>query len=66
MSALADYYSENGDAALTEEGIKEALGDAGLEVDQGFIDSILANKDATRELIAEMAANTAANEALNL
>jgi hypothetical protein len=30
---LAEYYGENGDAAFTEEGMKQALENAGLEVD---------------------------------
>ena len=64
-AALAKYYGENGDAAFTEEGMKKALEEAGLEVDQSYIDSLLENKDATKELITTMHANTEANKALN-
>ena len=50
---MAEYYGKNGDAAFTEEGMKQAFADAGLEWNQALADSMLADENiaATRELI---------------
>lgn len=65
LKAITDYYGDYGDAAFTEEGVKQALTQAGLSIDQEYIDSILGdNIDATRELVQALYDNTQANEAL--
>jgi hypothetical protein len=44
--------------------LREALEGAGI-TDPALIDSLVANREGTMELVAAVAANTAANEALN-
>ena len=67
LDAMADYYAKNGDATFTEEGMKQAFAQAGLEWNQALADSMLADENiaATKELIQAMHQNTLANEMLN-
>jgi len=62
MDALYEAYKEQGDAALTEKGIRDALSEVGID-DENLIKSLAENKNATKELMQAMEANTAAIEA---
>lgn len=62
MDALYEAYKEQGNAALTEAGIRKALSNVGIN-DENLILSLAKNKDATEELMKAMEANTAAIEA---
>lgn len=65
LDALYEAYKEQGDAALTEEGIRKALHNVGID-DAALIDSLAENESATKELMKAMEANTAAIEAETL
>lgn len=62
MDALYEAYKEQGDAALTKKGIRDALSEVGID-DENLILSLAENKDATEDLMKAMEANTAAVEA---
>lgn len=59
MDAIYEAYKEQGEAALSEEGIREALGKVDID-DENLIKSLAKNDDALRDLIQSMDANTAA------
>lgn len=65
MDALYEAYKEQGSAALTEDGIRAALNNIGID-DENLIKSLAANKDSTEDLMKAMEANTAAIEAETL
>jgi hypothetical protein len=65
LDALYEAYKEQGDAALTEDGVRRALRKEGI-YDEGLITSLAANEKATKELMQAMEANTAAIEAERL
>jgi phage tail tape-measure protein len=65
MDALYEAYKEQGDAALTDKGIREALSKVGID-DENLIQSLAKNDKATRELMQAMEANTAAVNAETL
>jgi hypothetical protein len=65
MDALYEAYKEQGDSALTEKGIREALSEVGID-NENLILSLAENKDATKDLMKAMEANTAAIEAETL
>lgn len=65
MDAIYEAYKEQGDAALSGKGLRDALADAGIH-DEALISSLEANEKQTKELMLAMEGNTAAVEAETL
>ena len=64
MNALYKAYEKQGDAVLTEKGMRNALSEVGID-DEELISSLLANKDETKKLMEAMKENSAIREAEN-
>ena len=64
MDALYKAYEKQGDAVLTEKGMRNALSEVGID-DEELISSLLGNKIETKKLMEAMKENSAIREAEN-